>query len=189
MDDVDQDQLTPAEARALAALAAGGEPPAGLEERTVARLKERGLVAGRRRSARNFLFAAAAAVAVFAAGVLAGRHGASGPPSEPGMPRYALFLYDAPDEKGLTEAQMQARVDEYRSWAGQLARQGHDIQGEKLEDASRHLGATAPVAAGPVLGGYFVITAKDYAGALDVARTCPHLKHGGAIEVRAIAKT
>ena len=32
-------------------------------------------------------------------------------------PRFVLLLYDAPDEKALTDAQMEGRVEEYRNWA------------------------------------------------------------------------
>ena len=37
------------------------------------------------------------------------------------------------------------------------------------------------------VSGFFVIEAKDLDAAIAVARTCPHLRHGGRITVRAIA--
>jgi hypothetical protein len=103
-------------------------------------------------------------------------------------PRFALFLYDAPGEPAMSEAQMQERVSEYRNWAIGLRGRGASIRGEKLQPGRvERLGPAAPGEA--PLGGYFVISAKDWAAAMEVARSCPHLRHGGTIEVREIEKT
>jgi hypothetical protein len=40
-----------------------------------------------------------------------------------------------------------------------------------------------------VLAGYFIVTARDAGEAIEIARSCPHLKHGGAIAVRPIDPT
>jgi hypothetical protein len=37
-----------------------------------------------------------------------------------------------------------------------------------------------------LLGGFYVIAAKDYDEACRVAESCPHLKYGGNIEIRQI---
>jgi hypothetical protein len=37
--------------------------------------------------------------------------------------------------------------------------------------------------------GFFIIRAATEAEALGVARTCPHLRHGGAVAVRPIVPT
>src|SRR5262249_57664935 len=101
---------------------------------------------------------------------------------------FVLFVYDAPSEAAMSEAQMQERVSEYRNWAIGLRRSGASIRGEKLQPGRRErLGPAAPGEA--PLGGYFVISAKDWDAAMEVARSCPHLKHGGAIEGRQIEKT
>jgi len=188
----DDDGLTPEETRALGALRAGAAPPPALEEATLARLLAEGLV--RRRAPRRALpriLAAAAALAVFAAGLAVGRRtvpGGTGATAAGSAPRFVLFLYDAPDEPAMSDAQMNERVSEYRDWAAGLRRRGATIQGEKLRhDEVERLGPAA--AAEAPLGGYFVISAKDWAAAMEVARSCPHLKHGGTIEVRQIEKT
>jgi hypothetical protein len=99
-----------------------------------------------------------------------------------------LFLYDAAEEPAMSDAQMQERVSEYRNWAIALRRTGAEIRGEKLRrDRSERLGPEAP--GGAPLGGYFVISAKSWDAAMEVARSCPHLKHGGTIEVRQVEKT
>lgn len=187
----DEPDLGDAERRALRGLADGPEPPAALEAATVTRLSEAGLVAARRRSVgRSRLLAAAAAVVLFSLGVAVGlRRGAPNPnAAASALPRFALFLYDTPDEKALTDAQMQTRVDEYRNWARGVRAAGREIAGEKLRPEGRVLGPPDAVSGWP-LGGYFVISAPDLDAAVAVARTCPHVKHGGRIEVRAIART
>jgi hypothetical protein len=181
--------LTPEEAKALHGLAQGGAPPDALERATLERLRERGLLAQGGRPRRFWLFAAAAGLALFCAGLLVGQRRA-GPGSLPAggeLPRFVLFLYDAPSEVSLTGTQMEERVSEYRNWAVSLRGQGAEIRGEKLGPESRRLGAPAP---GDLpLGGYFIVSAKDWDAAMEIARTCPHLKHGGTIEVREIEKT
>ncbi len=54
--------------------------------------------------------------------------------------------------------------------------------------------ARSPVTDGPyaeskeVVGGFFIIAAKDYEEACKIAQGCPHLKHYGRVEVRQIDK-
>ena len=188
----EQNDLTSEEERALRALGSGTAPPAGLEEATLARLRGEGLVRSRplRRSAVIRILTAAAALAVFAAGLAVGRWTLQGGAASAAdtAPRFVLFLYDAPSEPAMSDAQMRERVSEYRNWAIALRRSGAEIKGEKLRrDRSERLGPAAPGES--PLGGYFVIQAKDWSTAMEVARSCPHLRHGGTIEVRQIEKT
>ena len=188
-----QDDLTSEEKRALAGLAAGPEPPVGLEDAVVSRLSRHGLIAGSRTRWARWALAAAAGLALFAAGLALGqRRSAPGPAAaEPaaGVTRYALLLYDAPDEPALTDSEMAARVDEYRNWAIGLRRAGSDISGEKLARKNLDLGAAAAVNLPEPLGGFFIFSAKDPEAALAIARSCPHLKHGGRAELRPIEET
>jgi len=195
----EDDGLTPEETRALEALRSGAAPPPALEEATLARLRAEGLVRRRsRRGAFPRILAAAAALALFAAGLAVGRRSfpstttaaAAAATASSGVegPRFVLFLYDAPTEPAMSEAQMQDRVSEYRNWASGLRQRGASIHGEKLQSGRAERLGPAPAGEAP-LGGYFVISAKDWDTAMDVARSCPHLKHGGTIEVRQVEKT
>ncbi len=92
---------------------------------------------------------------------------------------------DIPDEPAL--------VEEYTAWADVLAGQGRLVGAEKLADdpgvwlAGGAAARTGPdPGAWPNIGGYFVITAADLDSAIEIARQSPHLKYGGAIEVRLI---
>lgn len=182
---------TPEEKQALDALTSGPEAPAPLEDAVVARLRAQGLVAARRRPQATWALAAAAGLALFALGLVVGNRRVTPPAAEAhaALTRYVLFLYDAPDEAALSPSEMNARVVEYRDWAIGLREAGSDITGEKLAEGALDLGA-AGAAPGPLpLGGYFVFSAKDAAAALEVARSCPHLRHGGRAALRAIEET
>jgi hypothetical protein len=191
----------------------GGEwtAPPELRDATLRAARERGLVkGGAMRNGTGWWWSAAAAVVVVAfilgMGVGARRGGpaatrtAAAPAvaAAPAMPatggRYAIFLFEnSAYETPATESAMKERVAEYTEWARSLARSGRDVSGEELSGDGRFcrleggaLQSSQPVANEKrgVLSGYFMIGAKSLDEALEVARTCPHLKHGGSIEVR-----
>ncbi len=165
-------------------------PPPDAEERIVAALARRGILRKRRRVLRGpwpWLLAAAAAAAFFAAGLsVGGRQGRQGRHdgrrAAVTSPRFVLFLFDEGEPGGGD------RVAEYKAWARSLS-SGRFVAGEKLKPGGRWLTRTAAAedtSPSRDLGGYFVIEAPDLDGALAVARTCPHLRHGGRILVRLI---
>ena len=113
------------------------------------------------------------------------------------MQQYILLLHEKPSGFAhVSPAEMAEVVQQYKAWAGQLAQQGLLAGGEKLsDDGGRHLSSKdgRPLAVdGPyaeahdVIGGYFVVKAADAAAAEALASTCPHLAHGGWIEIRRI---
>ena len=91
----------------------------------------------------------------------------------------------------LPEAEEARLVAEYAGWAADLRRRGVAIDGEKLEDERWLLGPEGGrERRGPARGalaGYFLIEAADPDAALAVAESCPHLRHGGSVELRRIA--
>ncbi|HEX2449847.1 MAG TPA: hypothetical protein VHJ69_01830 [Gemmatimonadales bacterium] len=167
------------------------EPPAELEERVVRTLRHQGWLrtAGRapRRLARWWVWPAAlaAGLLLFIGGFALGRHPATAETA--GRRQYTLLLYEGPgfNPAGVREP---ALVREYTAWAGALAGRGQLVGGEKLGANEWTLGADP---AGPFRrpAGFFVIAARDDAEALAIARTCPHLRHGGTISVRPIEPT
>jgi hypothetical protein len=184
-----EEDLTPQEERALRALAEGPEAPAALEGATLERLRRTGALPRPRGARRIWLAVVAAGLVFFAVGLLVGKRRPAVPEERSSAPRFALFLYEAPGEPPLDERRMEQRVEEYRSWARGLRARGHEIRGEKLEPVGRRLGPSGSGEEGWPLGGYFVISARDLDAAVALARSCPHLKHGGRVEVRAIAPT
>jgi hypothetical protein len=161
--------------------------PPELERRVVDALKARGLI----RPRRSFpTFAVAAALAVFVCGVGLGRATvAPVVPPEPGARVFALLLYPGTDVERTPEA-VQDRVREYGQWARELRARGQMIGGEKLKaTAAVHLGAPTASDADESLQGFFLVRARTLEDAERIARSCPHLRHGGTIALREIDPT
>ena len=113
------------------------------------------------------------------------------------MPKFMLLLFDNPsDFADLTPAQMQGVVQEYGAWAEAMGKANKLLGGEKLADEGgkvlRMKGAKIAVTDGPfaeskeVLGGYFLLNADNYAEAVKLAETCPHMKYGASTQIRQI---
>jgi hypothetical protein len=111
--------------------------------------------------------------------------------SDDGRREFVLLLYESEGTKGQTPADETRLVEEYSAWGRRLAGAGDLVGGEKLAADFKTIapvGAGALTAAGAI-GGFFVVKARSYEEAAAIARTCPHLAHGGTIEVRMIEPT
>ncbi len=113
------------------------------------------------------------------------------------MSSFLLLLYDNPAGwQNVTPEEMQKVIGEYVGWSEKLAKEGKIEGGYKLKDEGgrvvRLAGKQASVVDGPysetkeVIGGVYLIKAKDYNEAVEIVKTCPHLKYGPKIEVREI---
>lgn len=113
------------------------------------------------------------------------------------MPNYILFLHEDDGQfASQPQDEMMRIIKEYGAWANEMREKKRFAGGEKLtDDAGKVLRGKAGkviVTDGPyaeskeIVGGFFTITAKDYAEACEIAKGCPHLKYGGRIEVRQI---
>lgn len=191
------DELTPEERDALGRLPREADAPAGLEQATVAALTARGLLSRPRRRFGAAL-ALAASVLLFAGGLAIGRFGGDTAPAPPagGQPRFALFLYEGPEYDQPAPGRMDERVQEYVAWASAERTDGAVEGGEKLRDgddvAIEPDGSTGPLASSPGesrLAGYFLIRATDQRAALEIARSCPHVRYGGRVVLREIEPT
>ena len=75
--------------------------------------------------------------------------------------------------------------------AGQLAAEGRMKGSNKLQDGTARQLTKLGAIEGPfpvtkeTIGGYFVIEAADYAEAVELARSCPHIDFG-RIEIRQV---
>lgn len=142
-------------------------PPGRLEQTTVAALVSRGLV--RRRSRATWLPAVAAVAVAFLLGTFFGTLR-----DQSGKPGYVLLLVDG--EASLT-GNADERVREYGTWASDLRRDGITITGGRLESALQPIGFSGE--ARDDIGGYFLFDADTEDAAIEIARTCPHLRFGG----------
>lgn len=191
------DELSTEEKEALASLPREETPPEHLARKVVAMLKEDGMIENRTTSQSSsrygtsirLLAATLAAIALLAAGFFAGKWKAQ--PATHNQPMFALFLYSP-----ATEPENDEHVQEYAGWIRNVGKSGRLAGGEKLTNTGRVLQMTEgnlSIAGFPtapqnqmVLGGYFIIQAKNYEEAVQIATSCPHLKYGGIIELRQI---
>ena len=151
--------------------------------------------------------ALAAALAAFFAGISISDRGAGRTPAgSEAVPaatveRYLLLLYeDATYRAPATPAEQAARVAEYGGWVADLRERGIDIQGEELAPTGesawldgRERGGVPEAAGAPggelgILSGYFLVAAADADAAVAIARTTPHLRHGGTVVIRRVVE-
>jgi hypothetical protein len=186
MNDADRSQPDPELAPLLAALPGSISPPEALERRVLRATRLKRVVPR--------AVAAAAALVLFASGFAAGRVATEAPTPDAGTNQYALLLYEGADYQESQSGGMADRVAEYRAWARELSQRGMRVSGERLERGGIELqppGAVARSAADGVqrISGFFIITAPSRAEAERVAKTCPHLRHGGRVVVKAMLPT
>ena len=111
------------------------------------------------------------------------------------MPNFALLLPHAPDRyQGLSEDEYMDIIKDYVAWVEELTAKGIYQDGHKLTDDP---GKTLSSANGgievhdspateiaEILGGLMIVRAADFPAAVEIARTCPHLKHNQTLHVR-----
>jgi hypothetical protein len=135
---------------------------------------------------------------IFVIGAIVGARLTSAPPKKSAPPEFMLILrMSGPESEAKSPAEELQRVKEYSAWAHDLERRGLLTGGEKLKDEGRFLsqvkeGATVAEARSNAaegdIAGYFLMPASDYDQAVTIAKTCPHLKHGGTVEIRQIER-
>jgi hypothetical protein len=111
-----------------------------------------------------------------------------------------LFIYrnsesDAREYMGTPEA-AQSSMKLWMAWLSDIEAKGHlKSRGEPLERTGKVMsGPKKHVTDGPyaeakdIVSGFSIITAKDEAEAVELARGCPVLRGTGSVEVRAVMK-
>lgn len=170
------------------------EPPSALRARVTATLRARGRLRPRYRPALRAAALAAAAVLVFMV-FMAGRWSGHGKlRSSDARSEYALLLYQ--DSSFVDHPPgTPSYFGEYSAWAQSLNARGRLVVDRALDSTStmlHALGGDVRVELREVgtdagrMTGLFIIRAADSSEALAIARTCPHLRHGGIIAVRSI---
>lgn len=115
------------------------------------------------------------------------------------MRQFMLILQEQPqDFIDVTPDEMQRIIERYVAWREGLAARDRMVDGNKLRDEGGRLLARgnggpsvtdgAYAEAKEVIGGYFVIRARDYDEAVEIASSCPHMEHG-TILVRQVEDT
>ncbi len=218
MSDDPNKQLSDAETKALRSLGGDVDPSPELEDRVVADLKRRGAIRANGGWIMKISKTAAAAIviaAAFAGGFVMGSRGETAPqptevatttPSTDAANQYMLLMFTrvdparsagaADETEPMNEEAYHTIIHEYRQWALDREKEGRLVSAEKLADETRVMtgrGDQMVIATDAhtdrALGGYFLITAPTLDDAIALAKTHPHLKYGGEVEVRPIEST
>lgn len=189
----DEPDWSPDERARLQALPRTAESGQRLERRVVDALRAQGLLRSQPAPPISWM-AVAASLAMFVCGLAIGRATLPSARPVPALAEgrsYLLLLQPGSIDEADASAESH-RVSEYAAWAGSLRGQGRLVSGEKLAPRERVLlsdAASDRPAGGDSIGGYFVVRARDFDEAERIARSCPHLKHGGTIVLREFEKT
>lgn len=197
------DELSPHEIDALSKLSKEKLPPHHVEMRTLEALRESQLirVSFFQRHSRPLLisFVVLVSITFFGLGILLGQRWKSVASIAQTESQFMLLLRNSAQAgQPASATERLQRVKEYSSWAGNMRDQGLLRQGEKLKDEAETLQVmdnqlvvtpSTTEADRNAVAGFFIINARDYQHAVDIARNCPHLKYGGAIEIRQIEST
>jgi len=196
----ESNELSESERRAFAQLSREKMPPSFLEEQVVARLRAENIIRVSRfpwiAGYGELAAALAIAVILFVGGTFVGSRLMLDRYSQSVQPDFMLIVRaNSPTTAVSSEAEQLQRVSEYLAWARDLKNRGLLLSGEELSpDALRLIPQNSgnavsqesiKIGEGEV-DGYFLLSARNQEQAIAIARTCPHLKHGGAVELRAI---
>ncbi|MES2570315.1 MAG: YciI family protein [Verrucomicrobiota bacterium] len=111
-------------------------------------------------------------------------------------PYMLLFRDSSPSRYAtLSPEQMQQFFTEWHNWYDRLAAEGKLDHGRPLEPEGRLVSGVHGdrITDGPFaeskesIAGYFLLTVGSMEEATEIARSCPSLRHGAAVEIRQVA--
>lgn len=108
------------------------------------------------------------------------------------MKNFILLLRENAEQiKSLSPEEMQKLVGSHMQYRDELEKAGQFVAGSGLDENGKQItGKESMVKDGPyieskeLMGGYYVIKAKDYDAAVEIAKKCPNHHWGGTTEVR-----
>src|SRR5688572_24711186 len=110
------------------------------------------------------------------------------------MEKYML-LFRGGDVSQLSPQQQEAQMGKWLAWVDKLRKENCYLSGEPLLPGGKTVaGAKKVVTDGPfaeskeVIGGFFVINAKNLDHATTIAKDAPDFDLGGSVEVREVLK-
>ena len=110
------------------------------------------------------------------------------------MEKY-MFIFIGGDPSQLSPDAQQANMQKWFAWVEKLTNEKRYVAGEALLPGGKTIkGVKKTVTDGPyiegkeIVGGFFVILAKDLQEATEMAKACPDYELGGIVEVREVMK-
>lgn len=106
-----------------------------------------------------------------------------------------MFIFFGGDPSHLSPEAQQAHMTKWFDWVQKLEKEKRYVGGEALLPGGQTIkGPKKVVTDGPfaeskeVVGGYFVVLAKNLAEAVEMAKECPDYELNGVVEVREVLK-
>ncbi len=180
------EKLTPDEKSAFSVLSKEEFDTSLLGEKIADVLQTRKLIEVQKNTIimKKLIWQAAASVAILMTGYFLGNKDILNSNKTDQMNKYALFLYE---NEEFTVEDGNTLVSEYSAWAENLGNQQKLLYAEKLNDDEEYwLGKPSVQNNNSKLTGYFVFYARDSEEAQEIARTHPHTRYGGGLELRPI---
>jgi hypothetical protein len=110
------------------------------------------------------------------------------------MEKY-MFIFIGGDPSHLSPEAQQVHMQKWFAWVEKLTNEKRYVSGEALLPGGKTIkGAKKSITDGPyaegkeIVGGFFVVLAKDLAEAVEMAKACPDYELDGVVEVREVMK-
>jgi hypothetical protein len=112
------------------------------------------------------------------------------------MEKFMLIFHGGNAPKDISPEEMQASMGKWFTWIERLRTEGTYVSGEPLLPGGKMVSGKGgkSVTDGPytegkeVVGGYFIINAKDINDAAEISKECPGCELGGYVQVRQVMK-
>lgn len=110
------------------------------------------------------------------------------------MTKY-MYLFRGGDAARIESSpeEMQAHMEKWKAWMGNLASEQKLVDGLPLSKEGKTLsGADKVIHDGPfaegkeIVGGYLIVNAENLDEAVEISKGCPIFEHEGTVEVREI---
>ncbi|MBS1607297.1 MAG: hypothetical protein JSS70_00650 [Bacteroidetes bacterium] len=107
-----------------------------------------------------------------------------------------MLIFQGPLPPKMSPEEMQANMGLWMTWIDKLAKSGKYVSGEPLLPGGKLVSGKngKNVTDGPftegkeIVGGYFIINAKDYDEAVALSKECPDFEQGTVVQVRQVMK-
>ena len=107
-----------------------------------------------------------------------------------------MLIFHGGEKIDRSPEQMQANMGKWMAWIDKLAKQEQYVSGEPLLPGGKLISGAGgkTVTDGPytegkeVVGGFFIIKAKDLNEAVAISKDCPDYEYGGTVQVRQVMK-
>jgi hypothetical protein len=106
-----------------------------------------------------------------------------------------MYIFRGGDVSYLSPAEQQAQMQKWLDWVNKLSADNRYVAGEPLLPEGKTLsGKSKTLTDGPfveskeLVGGFFIVNARDLNEATELAKDCPDFSLGGIVEVRPVMK-